>query len=170
MHKYLSLRCSRCSVRACMIWDCFLLSNIHARAVPLCLQSYLYIPWESITVVYHGKWTFWMPSIGQYEYEIAFLSRSVLLMTHLTLCVKILCCALPHRFPAWRHFTDDAFPSAPFFLCAYRTVCCKEGSIAAVPLLVQKCPQCQFWKVEGSCRRTMLTTLFSTSRKTETIK
>lgn len=95
---------------------------------------------------------------------------SVLLMTVSTLFVKMLCCALPHRFPAWRYFTDDAPPRASFFLSAYWTACWKEGSLATVPLLVQECPQCQFWKVESNCQRTMLSTSFSISRKTETIK
>lgn len=170
MHKYLGLLRSVCSARACMIWDCFLINNIHASAILLCLQAYLYIPWESITVWYHGKRTFLIPSIGLYEHQIAFHSITVLLMTYSTLFVKMLCCALPRRFPAWRRFTDGVLPSAFFFLCAYWTVCWKEGSLATVPLLVQKCPQCKFWKVESSCWGTMPNTSFSISRKIETIK
>lgn len=169
MHIHLGLLCSGCSVRACMIWDCFLLNNIPAGAIPLCLQVYLYILWESIKVLYHGKETSLIPSIDQYEHQIIFLNVSVLLVTYLTLFVKMLCCALPHRFPAWRHFTDDALPGA-FFLCACRIICWKEGRLATAPLLVQKCPQCQFWKVQGSCQGTMLNRSFSISRKIETIK
>lgn len=66
-----------------------------------------------------------------------------------SLFVKMLCCALPHRFPARRHFADGAVLCASFFLSAYWTVSWKEGSLTTALPLVQKCPQCQFGKVEG---------------------
>lgn len=77
--------------------------------------------------------------------------------------VKMLLYALLHRFVIWRHLTAWDFVSASFFLCTYWTICWEEGSLAAVPFLVQKCPWCQFWKVEDSYQ--MLNTLLSISRK-----
>lgn len=79
-------------------------------------------------------------------------SITVLMLTYSTWFVKI-CCALPHRFPAWRCFTASGLPSASFFPCADWTACWKEGSLTTDPFLVQKCPQCQFWKVAagGPC-------------------
>lgn len=57
----------------------FLSNDIHTG---YCLQSYFYILWESIVVMYFGKWTFLTSGVGQYEHQIAFLSISVLLMTY----------------------------------------------------------------------------------------
>lgn len=131
----------------------FLSNDKHSGAILHCLQGYFYILWESFVVMYPGKWTFLMPGVCRYEHQIAFLSISVLLMTPLSvtnsLFAKLLHCALPHRFPSWRHFTDGAILSASFFLCAYWTVSWKEGSLTTTLLPVQKCPQCQFGKVEG---------------------
>lgn len=132
------------------VWFEIVFSNIHAGAIPLCLQAYLYILWKTIVLLYHGKQTFFTPSMGQYEHQVVFLSINMLLMTYSTLFIKM-CCTLPHRFPAWRYFTNGALLSSFFFLYAYRTLCWKEGSLTTVPVLVQKCSQCQFWKVKGSC-------------------
>lgn len=99
-----------CCVQVAMlehVW--FLLSNIHAWAIPLCLQAHLYILWHSITVLYHGKRIFLIPSISQYEHQIAFLSISVLLMIYSTLFVKMLCCAFALQIPCLETFHRQCF-------------------------------------------------------------
>lgn len=78
--------------------------------------------------------------------------------------VKMSFYVLLHRFIVWRHFTAWDFLSASFVLCTH-CICWEEGSLAAVPFLVQKCPWCQFWKVEDNYQ--MLNTSLSISRKTQ---
>lgn len=75
-------------------------NDSHSGAIPYCLQAYFYIVWESIDVMYLGKWAFLISDIGQYEHQIAFLSVTVLLMTYsvkqwqthcLSKCCVVLC-------------------------------------------------------------------------------